>query len=105
MVHFDFNKADIKPQYAPVLEEVLTVLKENPSLRVEIQGHTDSMGDAGYNQLLSQKRAKAIQDYLVDKGIPAARLQAKGYGESKPIAENDSAGGRAQNRRSQLNPM
>lgn len=105
MVHFDFDKTDIKPKYLPLLQEAANVLQENPSLRVEIQGHTDSMGNPQYNQLLSQKRAKAIQDYLVEKGIPQERLSAKGYGEAKPIAPNQNAAGRAQNRRSQLNPV
>ncbi len=105
MVHFDFNRVDIKPEYAPLLQEAANVLKQNPSLQVEIQGHTDSVGDAQYNELLSQKRAKVIQDYLVEQGIPQDRLSAKGYGESKPIAPNENAAGRAQNRRSQLNPI
>lgn len=105
MVHFDFDKANIKPEYIPVLQEAVKILKENPSMQVEIQGYTDSMGDPAYNQLLSQKRAKAIQDYLVARGIPQERLSARGYGQSKPIAANESAAGRAQNRRSQFNPI
>jgi outer membrane protein OmpA-like peptidoglycan-associated protein len=74
-------------------------------MQVEIQGYTDSIGTPQYNQLLSQKRAKAIQDYLVENGIPQERLSAKGYGEYNPIAGNESAAGRAQNRRSQFNPI
>jgi OOP family OmpA-OmpF porin len=102
MVHFDFDKANIKPEYVPLLQEAMQVLKDNPSMQVEIQGYTDSIGTPQYNQLLSQKRAKAIQDYLVENGIPQEQLSAKGYGQYNPIAGNESAAGRAQNRRSQF---
>ncbi len=105
MVHFDFDKFDIKPRYYGVLQQTAKVLKENPSLKIEIQGHTDSIGSPDYNQPLSQKRAKVIQDYLVQQGIPQERLSAKGYGQSQPIAGNDNRDGRAQNRRTQLNPL
>lgn len=105
MVHFDFDKAELKPQYQPVLREAAKILKENPSLRVEIQGYTDNIGDSRYNSDLSLRRAKTIQDYLVNIGVPQERLTAKGYGENKPIAQNQSADGRAQNRRTQLNPI
>ena len=71
-------------------------------MEVEIQGHTDSIGDAAYNQGLSEKRAKAIMDYLASHGIASYRLSAKGYGETLPIASNDTEEGRAKNRRVQL---
>jgi OOP family OmpA-OmpF porin len=71
-------------------------------LRIEIQAHTDSMGDTAYNQSLSEKRAESVRDYMVDKGIAADRMEAKGYGESQPIADNKTREGRAKNRRVEL---
>ncbi|MBN1105680.1 MAG: OmpA family protein [Deltaproteobacteria bacterium] len=83
-VYFDTNKWDIKPQYYPLLDEVVSVLKKNPSLRVEIQGHTDNQASAKYNQALSGKRAKSVMDYLIKAGVRSNRLSAKGYGLAKP---------------------
>ncbi len=99
-IHFDTNKADIKPEYIPVLEKFAKFLKENPKIKVEIQGHTDSVGSEEYNLKLSQKRAEAVKRVLVEKfGISPDRIIAKGYGESMPIAPNDTEEGRAKNRR------
>ena len=69
---------------------------------VEVAGHTDSMGSEAYNQGLSERRAQSVQDYLVSKGVKAQRLTAKGYGESMPVASNDTDAGRAENRRVEL---
>ena len=74
-------------------------LKENPTVKVEIQGHTDNVGNDDANLKLSDQRAKAVYDYVIGKGIPADRLRYKGYGESQPIADNNTAAGRAKNRR------
>ena len=99
---FDTNKWNIKPEFFKDLENVVEVLKKNPDIRVEIQGHTDNIGSAKYNQILSAKRAKAVMEYLVKKGIDASRLTYAGYGFSKPVASNKTPEGRAQNRRVEL---
>lgn len=100
--HFDFDKATLKPEGMAKLDEAATVMTENASLTVGVEGHTDSVGSDAYNQKLSERRAQAAVDYLVSKGVDAARLQPTGYGESKPVASNDTAEGRAQNRRVDL---
>jgi OOP family OmpA-OmpF porin len=104
-VEFDFDKWNIKPQYYSSLDHVVMILKENPGLRVEVQGHTDSIGSDAYNQGLSEKRAMAVMKYLTGKGIAEDRLTAVGYGESKPITSNETDEGRARNRRVQLKPL
>jgi len=81
------------------LDEVAAALLTQPELNVEVQGHTDSVGSAAYNLNLSDRRAAAVKAYLVGKGLSATALTAKGYGKAKPIAGNDTAEGRAQNRR------
>jgi outer membrane protein OmpA-like peptidoglycan-associated protein len=99
-VHFAYDKADILPDSYAVLDAVAQVLLENPQiLAVEVQGHTDSDGNDRYNRDLSQRRVNAVEVYLIAKGIDTSRLVPKGYGESKPIAPNDTDEGRAQNRR------
>jgi OOP family OmpA-OmpF porin len=104
-IYFDTDKAVIKPQAYKGLDEVVAVLKKNPGLKIEIQGHTDSTGTEEYNLGLSQRRAEAVMNYLVADGISKDRLTAKGYGLTRPVATNETAQGRAQNRRVQLNPM
>jgi outer membrane protein OmpA-like peptidoglycan-associated protein len=99
-VYFDFNKATIKPESRPALDDAAKILKENPTIKVEIQGHTDSKGSDEYNLSLSDKRAWAVVNYLVQNyGIEMSRLTARGYGEARPIASNDTDDGRALNRR------
>ena len=98
-INFDYNKWDIKPQYYGLLDENIAVLKKNPSVKVQIQGHTDSSGSEAYNQGLSEKRADSVMKYFVSKGIDAGRLSMKGLGELAPIASNDTPEGRAKNRR------
>lgn len=99
-IYFDLNKATIKPESYPVLDDAAKILTDNPNISVEIQGHTDSQGSDSYNQKLSEQRAYSVVDYLVKvKGIDIKRLKAVGYGESKPIASNDTKEGRALNRR------
>jgi OOP family OmpA-OmpF porin len=99
---FDFGKADIKPIYHQFLDNVVRVLKKNPEMLIEIQGHTDSIGSAAFNMTLSVKRAQAVADYLTSHGIDANRLTVTGFGETRPVASNDTEEGRAQNRRVQL---
>ncbi|MBN2466082.1 OmpA family protein [candidate division WOR-3 bacterium] len=99
-IYFDFNQATIKPESRPALEDAAKILKDNPTINVEIQGHTDSKGSDEYNLSLSDKRAWAVVNYLVQNfGIAMNRLTAKGYGEARPIATNETDSGRALNRR------
>ena len=98
-VYFDFNKATIRPVSYALLDDVAKALADHPKIQVEIQGHTDSVGDDNYNLKLSQKRAEAVKAYLVGKGIDESRMVPKGYGESVPIASNMTKAGRDQNRR------
>ncbi|MEO0073162.1 MAG: carboxypeptidase regulatory-like domain-containing protein [candidate division WOR-3 bacterium] len=98
-VYFDFDKATLKPESHSALEAAAKIMKENPQIRVEIQGHTDNIGTAEYNDRLSLRRAQAVVDYLVGLGISRNRLSARGFGFRNPAASNDTEEGRAQNRR------
>ena len=98
-VFFDFDKATLKPEGRTKLDEAVATLNRYSDMRVEIQGHTDSLGTEAYNQGLSERRAKAVHDYLVSKGISASRLTTRGFGETQPVADNGTKEGRAQNRR------
>jgi OOP family OmpA-OmpF porin len=104
-VTFDTSKWEIKSRYYSILDSVVSILKQNPSLRLEIEGHTDNRGSAAYNQPLSENRAKAVMDYFIARGIASNRLTARGYGFERPAATNDTAAGRAQNRRVELRPL
>ncbi|MCP4109748.1 MAG: OmpA family protein [Desulfobacteraceae bacterium] len=101
---FDFDKSVIKEKYYGDLEEVAKVLKENPDLVVEIQGHTCWVGTEKYNQGLSERRAKSVVKFLEDKGVDPARLSWEGYGESRPAFENTTREGRIKNRRVEMAP-
>ena len=98
-IQFKLNSHEILPRSFKTLDQAVKVLSDFPDLRIEIQGHTDNTGKPATNKALSDKRAKSVLDYLVGKGIDAERLRSKGYGESKPVADNKSAAGRKQNRR------
>jgi len=99
-IQFQTGRAVLLPQSLKVLDEVKSVLKENDQIAlVEMEGHTDSTGQSEANHQLSQRRAEAVRDYLVQGEIDADRLVAKGYGQENPVADNDSAEGREQNRR------
>jgi OOP family OmpA-OmpF porin len=104
-VLFDTGKWDIKAQAYPVLDEALAILKKQPTLKVEVQGHTDNVGARAYNQKLSERRANAVMEYFIDKGIEPERLSAAGYGFSRPTASNDTREGRTLNRRVELKPI
>ena len=99
---FAFDKFDINPKAASILDDIAAWMKQNPDLKLELAGHTDSKGSDAYNQTLSEKRAKAVRDFLVQRGVSANSLSYKGYGESEPIATNDTAEGRQLNRRVEL---
>ncbi|MCX5851377.1 MAG: OmpA family protein [Deltaproteobacteria bacterium] len=99
-VEFDFDKADVKAKYHDEIGKVAAVLKANPEITIVVEGHTDSRGTEKYNEALSQKRADSVKKYIVDKfGIKASRIGAKGYGKSRPIADNATEEGRQINRR------
>lgn len=99
-VLFDFDKADIRADAARALAQVATLIRAYPSGSAALEGHTDSKGDDGYNQRLSERRAGAVARWLVEKeGIEAARLTPRGHGESRPVASNGDEAGRQKNRR------
>ncbi|MBN8696409.1 MAG: OmpA family protein [Bacteroidetes bacterium] len=98
-VFFDFNKSELKPDSYQELDRLVDFLKSNSGIEIEIGGHTDNIGNDEYNQRLSQQRVESVMLYLTSKGVQKDRLQAKGYGETKPIANNDTEDGKATNRR------
>ena len=103
-VNFDFDKSTLRPDALAILGEATEILKRYPDLRVEVAGHTDSVGTAAYNQGLSERRAKAVYDYLTSNGIDSSRLAGPvGYGLTRPIDTNETKEGRARNRRTELN--
>lgn len=101
-VHFDFGKSSFKRESFPQLEELVAFLKNKPSIRIEIAGHTDNVGKPADNLKLSQDRSASIVKYLVGRGISASRLTAKGYGDTKPVADNSTDDGRRLNRRTEV---
>ncbi|MBN2349820.1 MAG: OmpA family protein [Bacteroidales bacterium] len=98
-IFFEFGKSALKPESYSELDNVVKLLESNESIRIEISGHTDNVGSLKANTKLSQDRAKAVSTYLVGKGINSSRLEYKGYADTQPVATNNTADGRAQNRR------
>ena len=98
-IRFDVNRAEIRPESAGIIQQVYELMRDHPDISFSVQGHTDSDGDAELNQRLSQQRAESVVQALIDKGISPERLQAKGWGASKPLADNSTVEGKAQNRR------
>lgn len=98
-IRFDVGKATIKPESMGPINEIYSLMSKNPEINFSVEGHTDSDGDDATNQKLSEDRAKAVMDKLIEMGIDKSRLTYKGFGESKPMVENTSAEGKAQNRR------
>jgi outer membrane protein OmpA-like peptidoglycan-associated protein len=96
---FGYDRSDLSGSAEGNLDKLVNVLKEYPDTNIEIQGHTDSKGTDAYNQTLSEKRAGAVSSYLRGRGIPGQRVTTRGYGETAPVASNDTDAGRAQNRR------
>lgn len=101
-VNFDFNSAAIRPESQPLLDQVADLLKSRPQWAITLEGHTDNIGGAAFNQTLSEQRAVAVKAYLVSRGVPAAQLSAVGLGLNRPVASNDGEGGRSQNRRVEI---
>jgi outer membrane protein OmpA-like peptidoglycan-associated protein len=98
-IFFETAKADLQPESFAELDRVVELLRSNPSMEIAISGHTDNVGTTSFNRDLSDARARAVMSYLIEKGIERKRLKAKGYGDSKPIASNDTEEGRQENRR------
>jgi outer membrane protein OmpA-like peptidoglycan-associated protein len=101
-VLFDTAQATLKPGAYPTIDKVAELLKAEPDRRLTIEGHTDSRGDEGYNQELSERRANAVQAALLQRGVSTNQVMASGKGEAFPIASNENAGGQQQNRRVEL---
>jgi outer membrane protein OmpA-like peptidoglycan-associated protein len=101
-IFFDTKKTELKPESTAELDKVVQLLNDNPKLKIQINGHTDNVGAVKDNLQLSNNRAKTVVGYLLQKGIAAARVTAKGFGSTKPVADNKTENGRAQNRRTEL---
>jgi len=100
LVNFEFDRSEVQDQYLPEIEQVANFLDQYPDTVVELEGHTDSVGSESYNESLSQRRADAVRAVMVDRfGVPASRVSATGFGESQPVASNNTDAGRAENRR------
>ncbi len=101
-VTFDVDSSTLKPQFRTTLDRIAQSLQTYPNSLIDVYGHTDSTGSDQYNQALSERRAKTVADYLTMRGVSAPRVRSLGYGESMPIASNDTESGRALNRRVEI---
>jgi outer membrane protein OmpA-like peptidoglycan-associated protein len=101
-VLFDTGKFTLRPVAREKLAKVAGIVSGHPGLRLDVEGHTDSVGGDSYNQQLSEQRAAAVRDYLTQQGMPGSSVTAKGFGKTQPVASNDSARGKQQNRRVEL---
>lgn len=101
-INFAYNSSDVAPPFQRTLDQVARVLDDYPSTLVDVYGHTDSTGSDAYNQALSQRRAVSVADYLSGRGVQPARLGTRGFGETQPIASNETEDGRAANRRVEI---
>lgn len=101
-LQFETAKSTIRPSSYASLDIVADFLKRKPAVKIEIAGHTDSEGDDQMNMVLSQERANAVKKYLISKGVPEKQMKAAGYGETRPVADNNSASGKQQNRRTEI---
>lgn len=101
-IFFDTNSSELKRESMAELNKLILFLKDNATVKIEIGGHTDNIGDDKSNQILSEKRAKSVSDFLIKSGIDLIRVLSKGYGETKPVADNASEEGRAKNRRTEF---
>ncbi len=102
IVLFSFDSIDVRTDYEATLNGLAQVLQDSPDIRVQIDGHSDWVGDAAYNMMLSNRRAISVRDYLINRGVDAEQLGAKGYGEQEPVADNKTAFGRSRNRRVEI---
>lgn len=104
-INFETAKSTIKSESTKIVDEIYTMLKENPTIKISIEGHTDNAGNKTANQTLSQQRAASVKQALIDKGIAANRITATGFGQEKPIADNESEDGKARNRRVEIRKL
>lgn len=98
-IRFAYDRADLQPESMSIIKTIAEMLEAHPEVKLSVEGHTDASGSSTYNQELSQARAAAVRQALIDTGIDGARLRSVGYGESKPVASNEDDAGRAKNRR------
>lgn len=101
-INFETGKADIKPESQTIIDQIVQMLKDNPDLKISIEGHTDNVGTAQSNQTLSENRAKAVMNAIIAKGLDKSRLSSKGWGQTKPTADNKTEEGKAKNRRVEI---
>src|SRR5690606_23482416 len=101
-IFFDLDKATLRPESTAELNRLIKLMNDVPTLKIELSGHTDSQGSDAYNQGLSERRAQAVVDFVTKAGISASRLVSMGYGETQPIATNETKEGRQLNRRTEF---
>jgi OmpA-OmpF porin, OOP family len=101
-VLFDFDRSMVKPEAARILDRLVVFMNENKDKRAALAGYTDNVGSEAYNQALAERRVASVRDYVVTKGVESSRISGQGFGESKPIADNKTADGRAKNRRVEI---
>lgn len=101
-VLFDFDRSTVKPEAARILDRLVVFMNENKDKRAALAGYTDNVGSEAYNQALAERRVASVRDYVVTKGVESSRISGQGFGESKPIADNKTADGRAKNRRVEI---
>ena len=101
-VLFDFDRSTVKPEAAQILDRLVVFMNENKDKRANLAGYTDNVGTDAYNQRLSERRVNSVREYIVGKGVDSGRVAGQGFGESKPIADNKTAEGRAKNRRVEI---
>lgn len=101
-ITFDTGKANIKPNFTPVLDDIANIMSKYPETKIEVQGHTDNVGNDASNLTLSQLRAQSVTSYLSAKGVDSSRIKSIGFGESIPVASNDTPSGREANRRVEI---
>lgn len=101
-INFDTGKSIIKPESQSIIDQIVQMMKQNPGLKIGIEGHTDNVGNSKSNKTLSEERAKSVVSAIVKQGVDAKRLSATGFGQDKPIADNKTEEGRAKNRRVEL---
>lgn len=101
-INFETGKSDINPDSQKTIDQIVDMLKSNPTLKILIEGHTDNVGSAASNQMLSENRAKSVMNMIIEKGIDKTRLTSKGLGQTKPVADNNTEDGKVKNRRVEI---
>jgi outer membrane protein OmpA-like peptidoglycan-associated protein len=101
-IFFDYNKFELKSESQVELDKLVQLLNDNPTVKIQVEGHTDNIGNAADNLKLSENRAKSVMNYLITKSIKADRIIAKGFGATRPVADNSTEQGRSQNRRTEI---